>query len=257
MAWSGGSVYLSRSGVYEEGGEDEVGSQSDDVGDLAQTGDSPDETEDHQDPGQHQTAHQLPFHPPEVLPGVLGPVIVVGQAQSHSVEIILGRANSHVEVLEGCGTILTVHTFFSPVSGFIIHVESCTEVRVGETGAVVVSHHSAGVGRIALLQLSLAVAANGVALKVPAVLPGQIFGESHEEIEESPGTDDHVVDVDIESDQQHAVAQTLEGRHHPTKDLVGPHPGVLAHAQLDEEGGQTDDQEHQQVGDQETASCAQ
>ena len=55
-------------------------------------------TEDDQDPGENQTLNKFPFHPSEVLPGVLVPIIVVGQTQSHSVEVILCRTNSHVEL---------------------------------------------------------------------------------------------------------------------------------------------------------------
>ena len=48
---------------------------------------------------------------------------------------------------------------------------------------------------------------------VPLLLarpPGQLWRHPREEVEERPGADDHVVDVDAGADEDHAVAEALE-----------------------------------------------
>ena len=44
---------------------------------------------------------------------------------------------------------------------------------------------------------------------VSAVLPGELGGEPNAEIVERPGTHNNIVDVDIEPDKKHAIAETL------------------------------------------------
>ena len=62
---------------------------------------------------------------------------------------------------------------------------------------------------------------------VAAELPGQGPGEARKGVEDGPGDDHVVVDDDQEGDDQHAVAETFEGRGHPAEDLEGPLAGVL------------------------------
>ena len=66
-----------------------------------------------------------------------------------------------------------------------------------------IAHH-------AVINKSLAVATNGVLIMISAELPGKVRSEPNTEIVESPGTHNHIVDIDIEPDEKHAIAKTLE-----------------------------------------------
>ena len=52
---------------------------------------------------------------------------------------------------------------------------------------------------------------------VATILPGQLRREAGKCVINGPGDDHVVVDADQEHDDEHSVAQALQGRHHPPK----------------------------------------
>ena len=86
-----------------------------------------------------------------------------------------------------------------------------------------------------------------------ARVPRQLRGEAGKQIKEGPRAYHDVVNIDEFSHDEHGVAQSLEGRHHASVDLVASHPSVLAHGQLYEEGRNAHHEEHDEVGDEEGA----
>lgn len=81
------------------------------------------------------------------------------------------------------------------------------------------------------------------------------FPLTSERVEERPRDDHVVVDDDEEGDEEHAVAQALEGGRQAAEQLVGAEAAVLADAQLQEEERQAGERQHRAVRHQERAAA--
>ena len=150
------------------------------------------------------------------------------------------------------------------VAGGLGHVDAFQQVGVGEghvkeltdltdrsalfvpEGVLVV----AGVGALPRLVSLETILAGQTA--VTAVSPGQLRGEPSEGVVNGPGDDEVVVDDHQETDHQHAVAQALSNGRHPAEDLQWALACPLTQGELHEEERQAGDQQHGQVGDQES-----
>jgi len=99
----------------------------------------------------------------------------------------------------------------------------------------------------------------GVAINRVPVLgaggPGKIALEAREEVEEGPGANDHVVNVDQEADEEHTIANTFKGRSHAAVDFVGAHAGVLTQGHFDKETWHANYEEHDHVRNEKGASA--
>ena len=80
--------------------------------------------------------------------------------------------------------------------------------------------------------------------------PGYFFGEGHPEIVQHPTNDEVVVDTYDAGDDDHGPAEALEQWAHPPY-FCGTQAGELADGELQEEQGDSTDEEEDEVGNQE------
>jgi hypothetical protein len=88
---------------------------------------------------------------------------------------------------------------------------------------------------------------------VVARAEAQFVGERGKEIKYSPGDDHHVVNGDEGDHHQSAVAEPVENRRHAGKSLVRSEAGVLTDDQFQEEDGHAHQEQHDAVGQEESA----
>ena len=95
----------------------------------------------------------------------------------------------------------------------------------------------------------------GVVVEVVALAPGQLLGEAGKQVEHGVGHDDDILEVDQGWDADHTVAHAPEAGGHPGVDLGGAEAGILAQNHLQEEHGQSDQEQHEQVGNEEGSAA--
>ncbi len=93
-----------------------------------------------------------------------------------------------------------------------------------------------------------------IVVGIATVGPGEGVLHASKGVEQSPSDDHIVVDGDQEGDTQHPIAETLEGRGDPAKELVGSNPTVLTNGQLKVEQGEASQCQHEGVGKEEGSS---
>ena len=101
------------------------------------------------------------------------------------------------------------------VAGHVCHVVVVADLSHPSARIVVIGHEAFG-ARSAVFCHFFVEARRRVVI-VATILPGQLRREAGKCVINGPGDDHVVVDADQEHDDEHSVAQALQGRHHPPK----------------------------------------
>ena len=233
----------------KEGGENDVGEESDEVGELAVALNPLHQRQSDNQIAESEAADHLPPRSPPGLPGVLRantglavhPPLKELLTGSDPVSDIRQRHNNSIEG--------------AAIRPVVFPVEILTEVRL-EPASFIVE------GRVWVLLQTTIIISLGVTFLSGEILqycsqaagPGQRRPEAHEHVVPGPGHDDGVVEGHHGGDGQDPVAEALHDRRHPAEDLGAAGARVLAQDHLHEVQGEATEQQGDQVGDEESST---